>query len=305
MVSRYRFSISLILLVLGISSFAPYSAQALTSPTISSNWSGYAATGGGYTSVSGTWIVPVVGAYNRPQADATWVGIGGTSTSSDLIQAGTEAIVQDSVVKYQAWYGLSPYDSMIIPLDVGPQDYISVYLQETSPDTWSLTFYNDTKWEAYTTTLPYASSKSSAEWIEEMPSSGSSVIPLDSFGLVSFVDEAATKNGNVGTPLSFGAVPISLYKNSTTPLATPSPFTSDGTTFSIIRTGASAMDLGSPVLEQVDGGYRRSGRSVAIIPPKSASNPATQVATPLVGLQELIRKLIILKDQLWAVSLTL
>src|SRR3989441_5328252 len=42
----------------------------------SSNWSGYAATGGVFTSVTGSWIVPTVTS-TSVRADATWVGIGG------------------------------------------------------------------------------------------------------------------------------------------------------------------------------------------------------------------------------------
>src|SRR2546427_2616225 len=52
----------------------------------SSNWSGYAANGGTFTSVTATWTVPTVSATSSG-ADATWVGIGGLE-SQDLIQAG-------------------------------------------------------------------------------------------------------------------------------------------------------------------------------------------------------------------------
>src|SRR5437867_7169793 len=56
----------------------------------SSNWSGYAASGGTFTSVTATWTVPTVSA-NSTGADATWVGIGGLS-SRDLLQAGTQGL---------------------------------------------------------------------------------------------------------------------------------------------------------------------------------------------------------------------
>ena len=49
------------------------SAAATVSST-SSNWSGYSATGGTFTSVTGTWTVPTVSA-TTAGADATWVGI--------------------------------------------------------------------------------------------------------------------------------------------------------------------------------------------------------------------------------------
>ncbi len=52
------------------------------------NWSGYAVTGSGYTTVSGSWRVPSVAATKKNTYSATWVGIDGFSNGS-LIQAGT------------------------------------------------------------------------------------------------------------------------------------------------------------------------------------------------------------------------
>jgi hypothetical protein len=47
----------------------------------SRNWAGYAATGGSFTAVSGTWTPPNVSAGSTPAADATCVGIGGVSAT--------------------------------------------------------------------------------------------------------------------------------------------------------------------------------------------------------------------------------
>ena len=58
----------------------------------SHNWSGYAAMGGSYTAVSGTWTVPQFNAGGTPGIDAAWVGIGGVR-GNDLIQAGTQETV--------------------------------------------------------------------------------------------------------------------------------------------------------------------------------------------------------------------
>src|SRR2546422_6193579 len=49
----------------------------------SSNWSGYASTGGVFTSVTGSWIVPTVTSTSIG-ADATWVGIGGRTRPGPL-----------------------------------------------------------------------------------------------------------------------------------------------------------------------------------------------------------------------------
>src|SRR5207302_942885 len=81
----------------------------------SSNGSGYAATGGTFTAVSGAWTVPQVSA-TTAGLDATWVGIGGMTTN-DLIQAGTQAMVSGrGGVQYEAWIELLPRSSQTVPL---------------------------------------------------------------------------------------------------------------------------------------------------------------------------------------------
>src|SRR6267378_2090041 len=91
----------------------------------SSNWSGYAANGGAFTSVTGTWTVPTVSATSSG-ADATWVGIGGL-TSNDLIQAGTQTMVDGSgTAEYSAWIEMLPQSSRNVPLSVSAGDSVTV-----------------------------------------------------------------------------------------------------------------------------------------------------------------------------------
>src|SRR5438270_505776 len=96
----------------------------------SSNWSGYAATGGTFTSVSATWTVPTV-ASTSTGADATWVGIGGLS-SSDLIQAGTQAMVDGNGVTYTSWIEMLPQSSRDVPLSVSAGDSVTVSITQQS-----------------------------------------------------------------------------------------------------------------------------------------------------------------------------
>src|SRR5438309_1000367 len=82
----------------GVGASTPPQTQPIPFPdnrNTSHNWSGYAATGGTYTSVSGTWTVPQFNADSQPGVDAAWVGIGGVR-SRDLIQAGTQQSVTGS-----------------------------------------------------------------------------------------------------------------------------------------------------------------------------------------------------------------
>ncbi len=110
-----------------------------TSVEQSSNWAGYSATGGTFTAVTGSWIVPKVsaGTGNTVAADATWVGIGG-ATSTDLIQAGTQATVQGGQVGYTAWWETLPQPSQTVPLDVAAGDNMSVSITQQADGTWEI-----------------------------------------------------------------------------------------------------------------------------------------------------------------------
>jgi len=148
----------------------------------SHNWSGYAATGGTFTEVSGTWNVPDFNAGGAGGVDAAWVGIGGVR-SRDLIQAGTQQTVSGSGrTQYQAWIEMLPRASRPVPLQVHAGDSVSVSIAEQSPDQWLIHFVNNTTGQTYDTTQTYTSSHSSAEWVEEAPSGGGrrgGVLPLD------------------------------------------------------------------------------------------------------------------------------
>jgi hypothetical protein len=168
----------------------------------SANWAGYVAADprGTYTAVLGSWVVPTVGASTTSgmAANATWVGIGGVA-SHDLIQAGTQAIVEDGQVSYQAWYELLPEFQTRIPLAVHGGDSVHVSLEEVSPDNWQLIFLNTTTGQKYVRTLAYESSRSSAEWVEEMPlgvmGQRLGYLPLTNFGTTEFREANATVNG--------------------------------------------------------------------------------------------------------------
>src|SRR5438094_7169066 len=75
----------------------------------SSNWSGYAITGGPYTSATGEWTVPAVSASRKPTYSSSWVGIDGFSNGS-LIQTGTEQDYYNGTAHYYASWEILPAD---------------------------------------------------------------------------------------------------------------------------------------------------------------------------------------------------
>jgi hypothetical protein len=203
----------------------------------SRNWSGYVATGGTFTAVSGTWTIPTVSASAGAsmRADATWVGIGG-ATTTDLVQAGTEATVDNGVVQYAAWVETLPQPSRPVTLAVKAGDTVTVSLAQQTAGVWSVTIRNATSGEAYNGTVTYASSASSAEWIEEAPTARNGVVLLDRFGTVQFTNASTIKDGKTVTPGVAGAIAVTMVNNKTgVTLAMPSILSPDGASFTVKR----------------------------------------------------------------------
>jgi hypothetical protein len=225
------------------------------------NWAGYVASGGGYTSVSGSWTVPTIPSTTSFTGDATWVGIGGVG-SNDLIQTGTQAFTNTngSAISYQAWYEMLPGFSQPITMTVNPGDSITASITEQSPNQWAINLRDNTNAQNFQTVVAYSSSMQSAEWIEEMPSLGSGqFIPLDSFGTVGFSNDSVIKNGQSMNISQAGGQELSMLNGSQQTLATPSALGYDGGSFSVTRTSAVSTSQ-----TPVPGGQRGSRRGMGI-----------------------------------------
>jgi len=228
----------------------------VSNATISRNWAGYQSTGGSYTSVSGSWVVPSVAANTVSEytADAAWVGIGGV-VSNDLIQAGTQEITDSKGdVTYQAWYELLPSTSQTVPLTISAGDAISVSINLVSGSAnsgtsqWSINITDQTTGKSYSTTVNYASTLSSAEWVEEMPSTAlgnqNVYIPLDAFGSINFTGANTTENGLSMSLSQINADPLEITNNQNQPLTSLSTIGSNGS-FTVTRTANSAGNFGA------------------------------------------------------------
>ncbi len=225
----------------------------------SHNWSGYAAVGGVYTSVTGTWTVPQFSPNGPFGIDAAWVGIGGVR-SHDLIQAGTQETVSGyGSTQYEAWVEMLPHPSRPVPLPVHAGDSVTVAISEASADQWLIAFANNTTGQAYQMTEQYASSHSSAEWVEEAPSSGrGNLLPLDNFGTIQFSGGSAVKDGQTLTIASANSRAITMINDTNQALAVPSGLSEDGTSFSVARTDATAS---RPARQSPGGRSRRVPRT--------------------------------------------
>jgi hypothetical protein len=225
------------------------------------NWAGYVATSGAFTSVGANWAVPTAtGTNSNLSADATWVGIGGIS-SADLIQAGTQTVIQGGVPSYQAWYELLPAASVQVPLTVHPGDAMTISIAEQASSTWEISFGDASTGQSYQASVPYSSSLSSAEWIEEMPSDARNFVALDNFGTVSFTGAFAVQNGTQMTPSALGAQPMTMITSAGQALASPSSLGPDGASFTVTRSAAVASTVPATTITTGRGGrWSRTGQ---------------------------------------------
>lgn len=218
-------------------------SQGTTSATVAQpsevtrNWAGYIQTGGNFTAVSGTWTVPSVSASNAAlTGDATWIGIGGTS-STDLIQVGTENIIVNGQLQQGVFYELLPDTSQTITeVPAAAGDVIHASITQTSPGQWTISVENTTTGQSFTQPVTYTSSYSSAEWIEEAPTSQAGIMPLDDFGSVTFHDVQAVEDGQGVT--AEGASVVGLANLSGHYLADVSTISNDS--FTVARTAATS-----------------------------------------------------------------
>jgi len=249
--------------------FISFQTASAASVGVSSNWAGYVATSGMFTAVGGSWIVSqATGSNANLSADATWVGIGGVS-GTDLIQAGTQDVIQNGTSTYTAWYELLPASSVQIPLAVHPNDAMTVSIAQQQNGQWQISFSDTTTGQSYQTSISYASSLSSAEWIEEMPSDQRGFVPFDNFGTVSFSGGFAVQNGSQVSISGSGAQPMTMITNNGQALATPSSLGSDGASFMVTRTSAVST---APTVTRV-GRWSRTGVGVYGYTPGSRPSP--------------------------------
>jgi hypothetical protein len=261
----------------------PVLASAQTVSDSSMNWSGYVATpsaaSGTFTGITATWTIPTVANSYLLTADATWIGIGGVS-GNDLIQAGTQEITgQGSTTEYEAWVETLPNASQPVSLSVKAGDSVMVSITQQSTNLWLTKIMDITTGQSYSTTTAYTSSLSSAEWIEEAPMSGNSLVPLDNFGSVEFTNATAIENGQNVTLAGSGATAMNMLNGYGQVLATPSAVGSDGQSFTVTKSATASNIPGGTTrifnprgTHGVQGFTGRTGRGYQ-------SNPASSIGT--------------------------
>jgi hypothetical protein len=172
----------------------------------STNWSGYAATGGTYTSVSAGWTEPTVTCTSNGIV-GFWVGLDGLG-SATVEQDGTGVDCSAGTPRHFAWWETYPANSVQTykaPVSAGDQISSSIQSQANGKYVMELT-----DWTAHWTrrkTVTLASGKdASAEIVAEAVTNGNNITSLPDFGAIEFTN--ATING--GSLLTANAQPINM-----------------------------------------------------------------------------------------------
>jgi Peptidase A4 family len=197
------------------------------SQSTSSNWSGYSAINGRYTSVSANWKQPTASCTSQTTYSSFWVGLDGDG-SSTVEQTGTSADCSGGSPRYYAWYEMYPKFPTNLSIAVRPGDSMTGTVTTDGKGRFTLTIHNNTTGGNFTTTQTLKRAKlASAEAIAEAPSSSGGVLPLTNFGTVGF--SAVTVNGAaIG---SFNPDKIDMVSGGVTKAQTSA--LSGGTSFSV------------------------------------------------------------------------
>ena len=189
--------------LVGASANARGASGAISHQAQSTNWSGYAATTGTYTSVSASWTEPSGICSGRgSQYSSFWVGLDGYSSSS-VEQTGSDTDCRRGRAVYYAWYEMYPNPSVSYSNAVQPGDHFNASVTYTGSNNFSLFIQDVTRGWSHTTVGTLAgAARSSAEVIVEAPccTASGGILPLADFGTVNITGSMANGSalGNAG-----------------------------------------------------------------------------------------------------------
>ncbi len=195
----------------------------------STNWAGYVASHGRFTSVTASWLVPAVqGGAHPTEVVAMWVGIDGRGTRN-LEQIGTLSAMLGGSPSYEVWYEVVPQPPVYVRLPVKPGDSVTASVTTSGDGKFTLFIRDDTTDTAYSTLQPSPGAELvTAEVVAEAPAGVAGPVPLPNFGTLHF--SGARVNGQpIGT---YHWDRLSMSSNGTAQ-ATTSPLAHDAGSFTV------------------------------------------------------------------------
>ena len=148
----------------------------------SSNWSGYAVTGGTFSTATASWIqnAATCSSGDGETDMSPWVGIDGYS-SDTVEQTGSSADCDGSSVDYYAWYEMYPANVVVINKTVKPGDSFTGTVTHTSGTKYTLTLTDHTQGWTNTVSKSISADDSSAEAVMEMAANNLTKFGTDPF----------------------------------------------------------------------------------------------------------------------------
>jgi len=193
----------------------------------SSNWSGYAVTGGTYSKVSANWTQPTA-TCNGTKYAAFWVGLDGYNSNS-VEQTGSDSDCVGSSPSYYGWYEMYPANPVYYTNTVRPGDSMSASVTFSGSDTYTLVLTDHTQgWTKTKSINESGFSRSSAEVITEAPccTSSGGILPLADFHTINYTSSSDNGSSMGGqSPTSIVMVDNSgLDKDSTSSMSSGGNF---------------------------------------------------------------------------------
>lgn len=201
----------------------------------SDNWSGYADTGSGFSTVTGSWTEPSGSCSGRTTSLAAfWVGIDGYSSDS-VEQDGTLIECYFGTAYQFTWWEMYPTnDIQVVGESLRAGDSISASVVR-SGTSYTLKVTDSTHTANSFSTVQTCSgcANSSVEWIAEAPSGSSGVYPLSHFSTWTETGATVTEGSTSGVISSFTDDQITMVDSSGLTKALPGALNGSGNGFSV------------------------------------------------------------------------
>src|SRR5437660_6138606 len=114
----------------------------------STNWAGFAATGGVFTNVTTSWTQPTASCTSATTYSSFWVGLDGDG-SSTVEQTGTSADCSGGSPRYYAWYEMYPKYPVNLSLAVRPGDSLTGTVSVDNRGRYTVTLQNNTTGQSF------------------------------------------------------------------------------------------------------------------------------------------------------------
>ena len=199
----------------------------------SGNWSGYADTGSGYSTVTGKWTEPSASCTSTESLAAFWVGIDGYSSGS-VEQDGTLIECYGGTAYYYTWWEMYPTnDIQVVGDTLRPGDSISASVVRSGTSYTLAVTDSSRSGDSFSTKQSCSCANSSAEWIAEAPSGSNGVYPLSHFSTFNLSSATVKTTSASGTISSFTDDEITMVDSSGRVEAQPGALNGSGNAFSV------------------------------------------------------------------------